>query len=188
MDQRSVVERARKGDHDAFALLVNAIIGRLDAAARLILRDPDMARDAVQEALIRAWRDLRGLRQPDRFEPWLYRLTVNACIDQVRHRRRRPIEVEISPLHDVLSTPDASAALADRELVNGVLARLDERERAIVVLHYFLGLPLTDVAESLRLPVGTVKSRLHRALGDMRMAVEVDADTPSGQALEGTRP
>ena len=89
MNQRDDVERARQGDHDAFATLVDARLARLDAAARLILRDGELARDAVQEALIRAWRDLPGLRDPDRFDAWLHRLIVNACLDLVRRRKRR---------------------------------------------------------------------------------------------------
>ena len=152
---------------------------RLDQAARLILRDPELARDAVQEGLIRAWRDLPKLRDPDRFDAWLYRLTVNACIDQTRRRRRRPIEVELTPIH-APAMADVAGTLADRDLVDGVLRHLDERGRAIVVLHYYLGMPLTDVASTLGIPVGTVKSRLHRALGEMRLAIATDPDvTPA---------
>ena len=174
MDQRRLVEQAGKGDHDAFAELARAAVVRLDQAARLILRDPELARDAVQEGLIRAWRDLPKLRDPDRFEAWLHRLTVNACIDQTRRRRRRPIEVELTPIHAPAVT-DTAGALADRDVVEGVLRHLDERERAIVVLHYFLGMPLTDVAATLGIPVGTVKSRLHRALGEMRIAIVTES-------------
>lgn len=182
MHQRGLVERARRGDHDAFAELARAAVVRLDRAARLILRDPELARDAVQEGLIRAWRDLRKLRDPDRFDAWLYRLTVNACVDLARHRRRRVIEVELTALHQP-AQPDTSVAHADRQLVDQVLRELDEQGRAIVVLHYYLGLPLTDVAATLSIPLGTVKSRLHRALVAMRVAME--AEPTSTQAIAG---
>jgi RNA polymerase sigma-70 factor (ECF subfamily) len=181
VDQRQLVERARGGDHDAFAQLARVAVVRLDKAARLILRDPELARDAVQETLIRAWRDLPKLREPDRFEAWLHRLTVNACFDQARKRKRRVIEVELTPIIE-LEIPDGSAARADRELVDQVLRRLDDHGRAIVVLHYFLGMPLTEVATTLGIPIGTVKSRLHRALGEMRIAVGAESTTPSPAA------
>ena len=178
MDQRGLVERAGRGDHDAFAELARGAVTRLDQAARLVLRDPELARDAVQEALIRAWRDLPRLRDPDRFDAWLYRLTINSCLDQARRRRRRPIEVELTPI-DMPAASDMSGALADRELVDAAMQRLDDAGRAIVVLHYFLGLPLTDVAATLGIPIGTVKSRLHRALGEMRIAVGAELPAPS---------
>ena len=185
MDQRGYVERAKRGDHDAFAVLVDVRLARLDAAARLILRDPELARDAVQEALIRAWRDLPGLRDPDRFEAWLRRLTVNACLDLARRRRRRPIEVELTPI-DSPAPSDLSGALADRELVDGALRRLDPGHRAVVAMYYLLGMPLPDVAAALGIPLGTAKSRLHYALAAMRLAVTAETDpapasVPGGQ-------
>ncbi len=184
MDQRRLVEQARQGDHDAFAELARAAVVRLDQAARLILRDPELARDAVQEGLIRAWRDLPKLRDLDRFDAWLYRLTVNSCIDQTRRRRRRLIEVELTPIH-APSVSDTAGALADRDLVDGVLRHLDEKGRAIVVLHYYLGMPLTDVAVTLGIPVGTVKSRLHRALGAMRVAIGAEPTTTAPAPVHG---
>jgi RNA polymerase sigma-70 factor (ECF subfamily) len=91
------------------------------------------------------------------------------------------MEVELTPLHNPAES-DPAAHLADRDLVDRVLQRLGPNERAIVVLHYYLGMPLTDVAASLGIPVGTVKSRLHRALGEMRVAVSTDPDgIPSPQ-------
>jgi RNA polymerase sigma factor (sigma-70 family) len=126
-----------------------------------------------REGLIRAWRDLSKLRDPDGFDAWLHRLTVNSCIDQTRRRRRRPIEVELTVIH-APAISDMSGALADRDQVDEVLSHLDERTRAVVVLHYFLGMPLTEVAATLGIPVGTVKSRLHRALGEMRVAIAAD--------------
>lgn len=186
MDQRELVEQARRGDHDAFAALVHGSIARLDTAARLVLRDPELARDAVQEALFRAWRDLRGLRDADRFDGWLYRLTVNACLDLDRRRRHRPIEVEITELH-APAVPDQTAWLADRAMVEAVMRRLDAGGRAIIVMHYFLGLPLTDVAAALRIPLGTAKSRLHRALEQMRAAVPVEHEA-APSPLAGRNP
>jgi RNA polymerase sigma-70 factor (ECF subfamily) len=159
VDQRWLVERARSGDHDAFSTLARGAVVRLDQAARLILRDPELARDAVQEGLIRAWRDLPGLREPERFDAWLHRLTVNACLDLLRRRKRRVIEVELSPLHHAAGG-DLAAGLADRDLIVDALQRLDPTRRAIVVMHYFLGVPLSEVASTLGIPIGTVKSRV----------------------------
>jgi RNA polymerase sigma-70 factor, ECF subfamily len=184
VDQRGVVERARGGDHDAFAVLTRAAIARLDATARLILRDRELARDAVQEALIRAWRDLPGLRDPDRFNAWLHRLTVHACLDIARRRRRRVREVELSPIAPPF-VGDESSRVAQRDLLDEALKRLDPEWRAVVVLHYFVGMPLPDVAAELRIPIGTAKSRLHRSLGVMRTTLEAadafEAAVPGGQ-------
>jgi RNA polymerase sigma-70 factor (ECF subfamily) len=173
VDQRGLVERARGGDHDAFAELARDAVVRLDRAARLILRDPELARDAVQDGLLLAWRNLPGLREPERFDAWLHRLIVNSCLGIARRRKRRVIEVELTDLHAPL-LQDTSSDSERRELVDAVLRRLDERDRAIVVMHYYLGLPLTEVAVGLGIPVGTVKSRLHRALGAMRIAIADD--------------
>lgn len=175
MDQRALVERAREGDHDAFATLLDVRLARLDAAARLILRDPELARDAVQEGSIRAWRDLPGLRDPDRFDAWLHRLIVHACLDLVRRRKRRVIEVELSPF-DMPTATDAAGSIADRDVLHEALARLDPGHRAVVALHYLLGMPLPDVATSLQIPLGTAKSRLHYALAAMRTSVTGDLD------------
>jgi len=171
VDQRASVERAKRGDHDAFAALAGAAFTRLDGAARLILRDGELARDAVQEALIRAWRDLPGLRDPERFDAWLYRLTVNSCLDLARRRRRRPIEVELTPISGP-TVGDIAAIVADRDLLDDALRRLDPEWRAVVVLHYYLGMPLPDVAVALGIPLGTAKSRLHRSLAAMRLTID----------------
>ena len=170
VDQRGLVEQAQKGDHDAFTALVDLTLVRLDAVARLIVRDPELARDAVQDTYIRAWRDLPGLRDPDRFDAWLHRLIVNSCLDQVRRRRRRVIEVELTPI-DMPAAIDVAGELADRDMLEEALARLDPGHRAVVVLHYFLGMPLPDVAAAVGIPLGTAKSRLHYALAAMRVAV-----------------
>jgi RNA polymerase sigma-70 factor (ECF subfamily) len=166
------VERAGRGDHDAFAALVHATIAQLEAVARLILRDPELARDAVQEAYLRAWRNLPGLRDPDRFDAWVHRLTVNACLDVMRRRRRRAVEVELDPVAPLLG--DDTALIADRDLLERGFVKLGGDHRAVLVLHYYVGLPITAVAEALGIPVGTAQSRLARALAALRATMAAD--------------
>jgi RNA polymerase sigma-70 factor (ECF subfamily) len=186
VDQRALVERARRGDHDAFAALVDPSLARLDAAARLVLRDPELARDAVQNALVRAWRDLPGLRDPERFDAWLHRILVNSCLDEARRRRRRPIEVEIDPIDEPSDGADDTRRLADRDQVERALNRLDPEHRALVVLHYYLGYPLPEAAASLGISLPAAKSRLHRAMDGLRRTLGAD---PTARAeLEGGRP
>jgi RNA polymerase sigma-70 factor, ECF subfamily len=184
VDQRALVERASRGDQHAFGLLVDGSLARLDSVARLILRDAELARDAVQEALVRAWRDLPGLRDPDRFDAWLHRLTVHSCIDIARHRRRRVIEVELNPLDDV-PVADASALVADRDFLDRALRRLEPEQRAIIVLRFFLELSLLETSDALGIPLGTTKSRLHRALAQMRIDVALDDGTTSAPVTQG---
>jgi RNA polymerase sigma-70 factor, ECF subfamily len=176
--QRDLVERARKGDHDAFAVLAGATIARLYAAARLILRDPDRAEDAVQETLVRCWRDLPTLRDVDRFDAWLHRLFLNACYAELRSARRLSIEVEILEMQQP-TVPDTQSATADRDLVERGLRRLGEEHRTVIVLHHYLGLSLPDAAAAMGIPLGTAKSRLHRATQALRATLDSDARTRS---------
>jgi RNA polymerase sigma-70 factor (ECF subfamily) len=181
VDQQDLVERAGRGDHDAFASLVGVSIARLEAVARLILRDADLARDAVQEAYVRAWRDLPGLRDPTRFDAWLHRLTVNACLDALRRKRRRPIEVELSPIMDP-PTGDTTALVANRDELERGFRRIAPDHRAILVLHYYVGMSISAVAETLEIPVGTAQSRLHRALRALRAAMAADERAAAARA------
>ena len=132
MDQRELVERAGRGDHDAFGQLVRERLARLDAAARLILHDPELARDAVQEALVGAWRDLPGLRDPDSFDAWIHRITVRSCLGILRRRRRRVVEVELTPMADV-PVGDTNSFIVDRDEVERALRSLQPDQRAVVV-------------------------------------------------------
>ena len=184
MDQQGLVERAQRGDHDAFATLAGAAIARLDAAARLIVRDHDLARDAVQDTLVRCWRDLPTLRDPVAFDAWLHRLLVNACLDLVRRQRRRPVEVELLPTH-APATTDFSGQLIDRDLLQRALGTLDPSWRAIVVLHYFLEYPLPEVARMVGVPLGTAKSRLHRAILVLRSEAAAEPLSSPEPAVAG---
>lgn len=184
MSQRELVQLADRGDHDAFDALAGAAIARLDAAARLILRDHERAKDAVQEAFARAWRDLPGLRDPDRFDAWLHRLLVHACYDELRRRRRRPIEVEITDL-DHPTVPDTQSAWADRDELERALRRLDPDLRTIVVLYYYLGMPLPEAAVAIGAPLGTAKTRLHRARRELRAALGVEEPRLQPRQAEG---
>lgn len=183
--QRDVVERAQRGDHDAFAVLAGAAINRMDTTARLVLRDPERAKDAVQEALVRAWRDLPGLRDLDRFDAWLHRLLVRACYDELRRTRRRVMEVELTPFVDP-SVQDGSVARAARDEIEQGFRHLDADQRIVVVLHYYLDLPLPAVAAALGVPLGTAKSRLHRGLTALRQTMGAHAD-PGLLAEEASR-
>jgi RNA polymerase sigma factor (sigma-70 family) len=174
---RDLVERAVGGDRDAFAQLQRRSIDKLFATARLILGDSDLAQDATQEAFIAAWRGLRGLRDPDRFEAWLRRLLVSACYREARKQRRRSrAEGQVRPIDT--ESADPARATADRDELDRAIEALDPEERALIVLHYYLGLPLHESAVALGLPVGTVKSRLHRTKQRMRATLDADARRP----------
>jgi len=172
--RRDLVERAMAGDHDAFSELARVSIGRLYAAARLILRDEGRAEDATQEALVVAWRDLSALRDPDRFEAWLHRLLVRACYREARRGRRR-WAVEVDVRDHVGGEPDPSIDFADRDQLERGFVRLDADQRIVLVLHYYLGLTLDEASIALGVPPGTVRSRLHRAIRAMRAALDADA-------------
>jgi RNA polymerase sigma-70 factor (ECF subfamily) len=173
---RDLVERAMAGDHEAFGELARLSIGRLYAAAHLILRDQGQAEDATQEALVAAWRDLSALRDPDRFDAWLRTLLVRACYREARRGRRTRIAATVPSIPSIQpAVPDRSADIADRDEVERGFRRLDPDQRAVIVMHFYLGLPLVEVAATLGIPEGTAKSRLHRATQAMRATLDADA-------------
>ena len=171
---RTLVERAQKGDHAAFAALAEAATGRLYGVATLILRDPDRAQDAVQDALVSAWRDVRALRDPDAWEAWIHRLVVRACYREAdRHRRHRLLSDSFDPTPPTVG--DGSRDLADRDEIERGFRRLNVEQRTILVLHFHVGLSSAETSLVLGIPEGTARTRLHRALRAMRAALEADA-------------
>jgi len=171
---RELVERARDGDREAFGALVQVISDRSYALAARILRDGDLAEDAMQGALITAWRHLPGLRDPDRFEAWVRKLVVHACYAEARRRRTWAANVRVLPV-DGPAGPDGLLSIVDRDELERIFRRLPVEQRAVFVLHHHIGLPLTEIAETLGIPEGTARSRLHYATKALRAAVEADA-------------
>ena len=171
---RDLVEAASHGDREAYADLVRSRGDRLFAIAQRILRDVHRAEDAVQEALVIAWRDLPSLRDPDRFDAWLYRVLVRACVAEARRDRRIGATIRVLPA-ELPGGSDDYVAVADRDELERGFRRLPVEQRAIIVLRHFVGLEPAAIAEVLGIPAGTVRSRLHHAHRAMRAALDADA-------------
>ncbi len=170
---RDLVEQAQGGDREAFAILARSRGDRLMQIARRILRDVGRAEDAVQQTLVIAWRELPGLRDPDRFDPWLQRLLVNASYAEARHSRVWSANIRVLPV-DGPAGPDESLPVDDRDRLERAFRRLSPEQRAILVFTHYLGLTPTEIAERLAIPIGTANSRLHYAHRAMRAAIEAD--------------
>ena len=169
-----LVEQAKHGDREAFDSLARLTGDRCMAIAFRILRDFDLADDAVQSALLTAWRDLRTLRDPERFEPWLHRILVNVCYAETRRSRRRSEGLRllsVEPVHG----PDAYATVDNRDQLERAFRRLTVQQRAVLVFHHYMGLPLPEVAVRIGIPLGTVKSRMHHAKRALRASLEAEA-------------
>jgi RNA polymerase sigma-70 factor (ECF subfamily) len=174
---RDLVEQARTGDREAFAVLVHQVSDGLFAVAQRILRDPGLAEDAQQNALVLAWRQLPHLRELDRFEAWIHRILVHACYDESKRARTWNANVRILPMEGP-STPDGSAVVADRDELERAFRRLPIDQRAVFVLHHYLGLPLVEIAAMLEIPAGTARSRLHYAMLGLRDALTAESQAP----------
>jgi RNA polymerase sigma-70 factor (ECF subfamily) len=170
---RDLVEQAQRGDRDAFAILARTRGDTLFGIARRILRDVGLAEDAVQQALVIAWRELPRLRDPERFDAWLQRTLVHACYVEARRKRAWMSSILTLPV-DGPAGPDELALLADRDEVERGFQRLPPEQRAILVLHHYLGLGLNEIGEVLDIPAGTARSRLHYAHRAMRALLEAD--------------
>ena len=173
---QALVDRAKQGDGEAFDALARIVGDRCMAIAYRILRDSDLAEDAVQAALIVAWQQLRTLRDSDRFEPWLHRILTNECYSETRRRRRRTADIRLLPVETHLETGDI-LTVNDRDQLERAFRRLTLEQRAVLVFHHYLGLTLTEVADHIGIPLGTAKSRLHHATAALRASIEADART-----------
>ncbi len=176
-----LVEQARDGDDAAFTELVDLDGDLCYAIAFRILRDAERAQDAVQQAFLLAWRELPRLRDPERFGPWLHRLLVNACYEELRRHRRWSTHIRILPV-DGPGGSDPTVSVDDRDALDRAFERLTPQHRAVFVLHHHAGLSLAEVADVVGVPIGTVKSRLHYATRTLRTAIVADSQVESTEA------
>jgi len=171
--ERNLVAQAQRGDEHAFAELAFALGDRLYAVAHRILRDTDLAEEATQQAIVTIWRELPALRDPDRFAAWAYRLLVNACYRETRRSRRFQAVVHL--IRPDATSDDHASALANRDELERAFRRLTPEHRAVLVLQYHLEYSLEQISNTLGIPIGTVRSRIHHAKRHMRAAIEADA-------------
>jgi RNA polymerase sigma factor (sigma-70 family) len=176
-----LVARAQTGDREAFEEIAASVVRRLYGTATLIIRDPDAASDAVQETLISVWQDLPSLRDPNAFDGWLNRILVRSCYKAIRGRRRSRIEVPVMEVDVPVGSDEHRVDALDR--IERAFRRLTTEHRTVLVLHHRLGLQMDEVAETIGIPVGTAKSRLHRAAAALRAALE--ADDRAGGLMKG---
>jgi RNA polymerase sigma-70 factor (ECF subfamily) len=172
--QRQLVEKAARGDQDAFAVLVRESSDRLFAIAHRIVRDHYLAEDALQQTLVTIWNELPRLRDPDRFDAWTYRLIVRASTAEARRERRGSRVPLLADDADASLSPDQYRVVADRDQLERAFRRLTTDQRAILVLDHYVGLSQAEMGEVLGIPTGTVGSRLHYATRALRAALEAD--------------
>jgi RNA polymerase sigma factor (sigma-70 family) len=175
-----LVGQAQRGDREAFDELARMAGDRCMAIAFRILRDFDHADDAVQTALLTAWSEIRSLRDPDRFEPWLHRILTNSCYAEARRRRRWSERMRLLPVEPVHG-PDPYMTVDDRDQLERAFRRLTVEQRAVLVFHHYLGLPLPEVADRIGIPVGTVKSRMYHAKRALQASLDADARASASQ-------
>jgi len=181
----NLVTMAQQGDQRAFETLATIAHPRLYRVALGVLRDPGAADDATQQALIAVWRSLPHLRDPERFDAWSYQLVVRACYAEAK---RRPAWLPGSTLTEAHepAVADEMIGVVQRDELDRGFRLLSVEHRAVIVLRYMLDLPLDQVAEALDVSVGTVSSRLNRALAALRAALEADARPPAHSPLSRT--
>ena len=172
----ALVEQAKRGDREAFDALARLTGDRCMAIAFRILRDFDLADDAVQMALLTAWREIRTLRDPERFESWLHRILTNACYTEARRRTRWSEAIRLLPVEPV-HMPDEYLTVEHRDQLDRAFRRLTVEQRAVLVFHHYLGLPLPEIADRIGIPLGTVKSRMYHAKQALRASLEAEART-----------
>ena len=182
MDQRELIARAVRGDHEAFDVLVRFASNRLYGIAYRILRDQYLAEDALQQALITVWNELPKLRDPDRFDAWTYRLIVRASTAEARKAGRSTPTAPLLPDDaDASRAPDEYRAIADRDQLERGFSRISAEQRTVLVLQHYAGMSQAEIADVLGVPIGTAGSRIHYAVRALRAAIEADSRLGTGR-------
>jgi RNA polymerase sigma-70 factor, ECF subfamily len=160
-----LITRARTGDRHAFDDLVGPLVNPAFRLAYWMLRDREAAEDAVQEAAVRAWRKLGNLKPDTKMRPWFLAIVANQCRDTIRGRWWSVLRFATSPERAGVGFEEGFVSGAD---LRAALRELPVEQREVLVLCYYLDLPLDEVASIARVPVGTVKSRINRGLAAIR--------------------
>lgn len=168
-----LIARARRGDRVAFDHLVGPLVTQAFRLAYGMLHDREAAEDAVQEAAIRAWRKLDNLRPGTEMRPWFLSIVANQCRTTVRGRWWSVLRLDVAPASGAANPEDQVTSRAD---IRAALTRLAPQHREALILHYYLDLPLNEVAAIAGVPVGTVKSRINRGLSAMRPFLQLPAE------------
>jgi RNA polymerase sigma-70 factor (ECF subfamily) len=154
----------------AFARLADEHLDAAYRLARAILHDPSEAQDATHDALLQAWRKWSTLRDPSHFEPWFDRILVNICRNRLQHASRwqaRDVSTEVA-----IVTGDPFGQAEDRDVLGNAIATLSADHRVVVALRYYRDLQVDEIANRLRIPAGTVQSRLHYALKQLHRVID----------------
>ena len=179
----ALVEAARSGDEEAFASIARGSADRLFVVAHRILRDVVRAEDAVQQTLVTAWRELPSLRELSRFDAWLHRILVNACYAEAKRASKWSAHVVALPVEGP-ATRDTTLDIVTRDALDRGFGRLPTEQRAAFVLHHYLGWSVAEIAETLGVPTGTIKSRIRYATSTLRAALDADARSISTASRE----
>jgi len=174
-----LVEACQAGESSAFDLLVTRWEDKIRGASYRLLGSEEEARDAAQEAFLKAYRALPGFKREARFSSWLYQIAVNLCRDRLRRRKGRTL-VSLEALEEVgpviasrgPGTQDLVEQIDLRRAVRRAIAALSEEQREVVILKEYQGLTFLEIAQALELPISTVKTRLYRGLGQLRLRLE----------------
>jgi RNA polymerase sigma-70 factor (ECF subfamily) len=174
-----LIEACRAGESSAFDVLVARWEDKIRGACWRVVGSEDEARDVAQEAFLKAYRALPGFKHEARFSSWLYQIAINLCRDRLRRRRTRATvsldELEATGPVLVERRPGAQEALIRDDLAGAVRRAIDAlpaEQREVVILKEYQGLTFLEIAQALEVPVSTVKTRLYRGLGQLRLRLE----------------